>query len=56
MRCELCKKKIEETFLGKLKGTVVKIKQDKKNILKYVCGECQKRFGDKLKKELKKGQ
>ena len=52
MKCELCKKEIEETFLGKFKGTVVKINVSGKNKIYYVCGECQKKFGNKLKEEL----
>lgn len=47
MKCEICKKAMEETFLKKLIGTVVKDKKGKKH---YVCSECQKKL--KTKKEL----
>ena len=39
MKCELCKKKIEETFLKKILGTYVKDSKGKKHA---VCHECQK--------------
>ena len=51
-KCELCGKKIEETFLGKLNGTIVKIKTGDSNNIYYVCNDCQKKFGNKLKEEL----
>jgi len=54
MKCKLCGKEIEETFLGKPKGTIVKIKEGDKNKICYVCGECQKRYGNKLRDELSK--
>jgi len=41
MKCELCKKEIEETFLKKIVGTVVKDKKGKKH---YVCAACQNKF------------
>ncbi len=41
MRCEICKQKVEETFLDKLIGTYVKDKNGKKHM---VCFECQKKF------------
>lgn len=44
IKCDLCGKKIEETFLGKLNGTI--IKRGKK--LKYACPDCQKKYKDKL--------
>lgn len=40
-RCEICKEQIEEEY-GKLKGTIIKVLEDKKNKLIYVCSECQK--------------
>lgn len=52
-KCALCGEKIKETFLGKINGTIVKIKKDNKNELKYVCDKCQKEYGDKIKNELK---
>ncbi len=50
MKCELCKKNIETTFLEKVQGTYVKGTNGKKHL---VCAECQKKFpekGDVLKK------
>jgi ribosome-binding protein aMBF1 (putative translation factor) len=44
MKCDLCKKEIEEIFLGKLKGTHIKIDGKKK----VVCDECQGKHKDKL--------
>lgn len=41
MRCEICKQKVEETFLDKPIGTYVKDKNGKKHM---VCFECQKKF------------
>jgi uncharacterized protein YlaI len=42
-KCVLCDEKIEEEF-GKLKGTIIKIKnENNKRELAYVCSECQKR-------------
>ncbi len=46
MKCEICKKKIEETFLKKILGTVVKDKKGKKH---NVCSSCQKKLGSKEK-------
>ncbi len=46
MKCAICNSKIEEIWLGKIKGTY--IKKDKK---KYtVCRECQTKF--KTKEEI----
>ncbi len=46
MKCEICKEKIEETFLKKIVGTEVK---DSKGKLHYVCPGCQKKLGAKEK-------
>jgi hypothetical protein len=35
MKCSICNKEIEQTFLGKIKGTYIKGKP--------VCSECQKK-------------
>ncbi|MBS3159028.1 hypothetical protein J4206_07110 [Candidatus Woesearchaeota archaeon] len=43
MKCELCKKQIEELFLKKLKGTYIKDSNGKKHA---VCFECQKNLGN----------
>lgn len=39
MKCEICGKKIEETFLKKIIGTYVRDNKGKK---KAVCPECQR--------------
>jgi len=44
MKCEICKKKIEETFLKKLLGTYIKDDKGKKH---SICFECQKKFSNK---------
>ena len=54
MRCALCGEKIEETFLGKLKGTYMRIKEKNKNKLVEVCAECQSKHDDKIKEKLDK--
>jgi len=43
-KCSVCGKKIESTFLGKIKGTYVG--------KKAVCNECQKKYKDKLKDKI----
>lgn len=47
MKCEICKKKIGETFLKKILGTIIKDEKGKKHT---ICFECQKKF--KTKKEI----
>ena len=44
MKCNLCKKTIDTTFLNKIMGTYVK---DKAGKLHAVCFECQKKFNSK---------
>ena len=44
VKCDICNKKIEETFLGKIKGTI--IKRVKK--FRYACDYCQKKHKNKL--------
>jgi hypothetical protein len=44
MKCEICKKKVGETFLSKPIGTYVKDSKGKKHT---VCDECQKKFPSK---------
>ena len=39
MKCEICSKKVEETFLSKPIGTLIKDAKGKKRM---VCFECQK--------------
>ena len=43
-KCALCKEKVENTFLGKIRGTFIK--------KKIVCSTCQKKFGESLEKQL----
>jgi hypothetical protein len=40
MKCEICRQKIEQTFLNKLHGTFVKDAKGKKHL---ICKECQKK-------------
>jgi len=40
VKCEICKEKIEATFLGKIRGTVIK--------KKYVCSGCQSKLKENL--------
>jgi hypothetical protein len=49
MKCEICKKKIGETFLKKILGTILKDSKGKKHT---ICFECQKKF--KTKEEILK--
>ena len=44
MKCEICKNKIENTFLKKIIGTYVKDEKGKKH---SICFERQKRFPTK---------
>jgi len=44
MKCAICSKKIEETFLKKIIGTYIKDEKGKKHV---VCFECQKKLKDK---------
>jgi len=44
MKCAICKEKVEQTFLGKIRGTFVG--------KKVVCPKCQKEHGDKVKEKL----
>jgi hypothetical protein len=39
MKCAICGKRVEETFLGKPKGTYIKALSSKQ---KLVCAQCQK--------------
>ncbi|MBU2522684.1 MAG: hypothetical protein KKE23_00130 [Nanoarchaeota archaeon] len=54
MKCAICGKEIEEAFLEKIKGTIVKIKVGEKNAEHYVCDGCQKKYREKLKEKLEK--
>ncbi|MBS3112547.1 hypothetical protein J4418_00475 [Candidatus Woesearchaeota archaeon] len=44
MKCEICKKNIEETFLKKLIGTYINDIKGKKH---SICFNCQKTLGGK---------
>ena len=44
MKCEICSKAIENTFLGKILGTYIK---DSKGKQHSICFECQKKFNSK---------
>jgi len=44
MKCKICSKKVDETFLKKLIGTIIKDEKGKKH---PVCFECQKKFPTK---------
>ena len=45
MKCEICKEKIEEIFLGKIKGTIVK--KTGSSQPHYICQDCQKKYPKK---------
>jgi hypothetical protein len=51
MNCELCKEKVNETFLKKPIGGYVKDAKGKRHL---VCNNCQRRHGTKLKAEFAK--
>jgi len=40
MKCDSCKKKMEETFMNKIVGTIIKDQKGKKH---NICPECQKK-------------
>jgi hypothetical protein len=44
MKCEICKKKVEETFLNKPLGTYMKDKKGKRHL---VCQNCQRTHSKK---------
>ena len=51
-KCILCGDELEKTFMEKVNGTVVKLKNDKnENEIYYICSVCQKKYKD-LKKEV----
>jgi ribosome-binding protein aMBF1 (putative translation factor) len=49
MKCEICGRKIETTFLNKVVGTVARDAKGKK---KTVCNECQKKYSATKIKEM----
>ena len=56
MKCTICGNDIEEAFLEKIKGTIVKIKKGDKNVECPVCDRCQKQYKDKLKEKVSETQ
>lgn len=53
MKCELCKKTVEETFLKKILGTYVYTKEGKKKTKHAVCPACQKSLSpEEIRKKL----
>jgi endogenous inhibitor of DNA gyrase (YacG/DUF329 family) len=44
LKCDICGKKVEETFLKKVLGTYVKDQKGKKHL---ICPECQNKFPKK---------
>ncbi|MBT3537334.1 hypothetical protein HN933_05935 [Candidatus Woesearchaeota archaeon] len=46
MKCEICKNKLDETFLNKPIGTYVKDEKGKRHL---VCSNCQKELNSKEK-------
>lgn len=51
MKCEICKKKIDETFLKKIVGTQIKDAKGKRH---FICNECQQKFNNDKEEMLKK--
>ncbi len=51
VKCDICKKKVEENFLKKVFGTYIKDSKGKK---KLVCSECQRKLvsAEIIKEEL----
>lgn len=43
-KCDICRAKIEENFLGKIFGAYFKDKKGKKHV---ICPNCQKKFTNK---------
>ena len=48
LKCEICKGKVETTFLGKILGTFIGSGKKKK----AVCSACQKKYGSKVKEKV----
>lgn len=49
MKCEICRKEIESTFMNKILGTYMKDERGKKHA---ICFECQKKFNNNKKEIL----
>ena len=50
MKCEICKNKIQDMYLKKIKGTYVKDEKGKKHT---VCSECQQKLENNKENMLK---
>ncbi len=50
--CIICKNELEEIMPGKFNGTMVKINKNTSTGRGYVCRDCQKEHGNKLKEVL----
>jgi hypothetical protein len=48
-KCFICKGEIEEITPGKFNGTIVKLSKNTRTGRGYICRDCQKEHGDKLK-------
>jgi len=51
-KCCLCGEKINETFLNKIDGTIVKTGEGETSKKFYVCSTCQKELKEKLKEKV----
>lgn len=50
VKCDICKEKIEKTFLNKIKGSYIRVNKKRK----VICQSCQKKFSiDEIKERLK---
>ncbi|MFW5746943.1 MAG: hypothetical protein ACOCWQ_05335 [Nanoarchaeota archaeon] len=49
-KCEICSKKLSNTFLNKIVGTIIKDDKGKKH---QVCAECQQKLGNQKDEMLK---
>lgn len=47
-KCEICNEKIEETFLGKINGTTIRVEKNTRTGFVFVCSSCQKEHKDKI--------
>jgi hypothetical protein len=53
-KCEICGEKLEETFLGKVRGTTIRVKKNTRTGFVYICNNCQKEHKDKIKEIVNK--
>ena len=54
-QCLLCSGHIEKDYLGKLNGTIIKLKKNTSDRIGYVCSSCQKEHKNKLNEVLENG-